>query len=87
MEIVEQIITIFAIVTAIGLLAYFDKRFDLGLNSGFSTGGWHGLSNNKTHPQMAQKNKEIQELKARVATLEKIVTDPSEQLKQEIDRL
>ena len=35
----------------------------------------------------AEKDAEIASLKERVATLEKIVTDPAEQLKREIDRL
>lgn len=93
METFENIIVIFAVVSAIVFLAYIDKRFGLGLNTGLSNDDWFGHSANATNAtkasktELTNKEQEIQKLKERVATLEKIVTDPKEQLRKEIDSL
>lgn len=71
-----------------------------GLNSSFVDSGsanatgdgfsWCSNRNTKEHAfmeKLSEKDAEIASLKERVATLEKIVTDPAEQLKREIDRL
>lgn len=64
-------------------------------NSGSANATGEGLSgysykNTKEHAfmeKLSEKDAEIASLKDRVATLEKMVTDPAEQLKREIDRL
>lgn len=51
---------------------------------------WYSNRNAKEYAfmeKLSEKDAEIASLKERVATLEKIVTDPAEQLKREIDRL
>ncbi len=71
-----------------------------GLNSSFVDSGsanatgdgfsWCSNRNTKEHAfmeKLSEKDAEIASLKERVATLEKIVTDPAEQLKREIDGL
>ncbi len=44
-------------------------------------------STNETNKRLDEELKRISELEERVKTLEKIVTDPSENLRKEIDKL
>lgn len=64
----------------------FDDRF---WNCGGSSGlEWMGVSRTRNCNDHARaKDVEIAQLKERVATLERILTDPAERLKREIDRL
>lgn len=89
MEIIETSVVIISLVVGFALLAYLDKRFALGLNDSMSCNSLFGYQNDKQTEtnQLKEKNREIAELRQRIETLEKIVTDPAEQLKQEIDRL
>ena len=88
METIQTVMSILTIFTGIALLAYLDKRYALGLNDGLNAGSnWFGCSSANTEAKLADKEREIEGLKERVATLEKIVTDPAEQLKREIDNL
>ena len=90
METVQTILTIFAVFTGVVVLAFLDKRFALGLNTGLGEGANNllfGCSSSKQQQRLAQKDEQIKALEARVAVLEKIVTDPAEQLKREIDSL
>ena len=86
MEIIQLIAATSIIVAGILLVGYLNKRFELGLED-HSTGGW-ALTNctNQTN-RLAEKDKIIKNLSERVAVLEKLVTDPQEQLKKQIDSL
>ena len=91
MEIIEKTVLIFTIVASIAGLAWLDKRFALGLSRGMNLGlsieGQDALTESELKRQIEEKSQEVELLKARVATLERIVTDPAEQLKREIDGL
>ena len=91
MEIIEKTVLIFTIVASIAGLAWLDKRFVLGLsrggNLGFSLEGQDAVTESELKRQIEEKSQEVESLKARVAILEQIVTDPAEQLKREIDGL
>ncbi|REL25748.1 hypothetical protein DXX93_03710 [Thalassotalea euphylliae] len=91
MEIVEKTLLIFTIMAAIVGLAWLDKRFALGLSGGMNLGvsanAKGSAKDAELQRQIAEKSQEVELLKQRVATLERIVTDPAEQLKREIDRL
>ncbi|WP_448211943.1 hypothetical protein [Colwellia sp. MEBiC06753] len=92
MELLTTAMTIFTIVSAIAFLAFLDKKFTLGLSD--SAGNWHnwGMGQTLSNSEIScygyeARDQEILALKARIEVLEKIVTDPAEQLKQQIDRL
>jgi len=94
METIQTILTIFGVFTGIALLAYVDKRYALGLNVGMNADdNWFSCASNNRQStssqidKLAEKDREIKALAERVATLEKLVTDPAEQLKREIDGL
>jgi len=86
MEVFESIFIVTIIVSAIVSLAYIDKRFKLGLNAGFDSEQLLGYQS-YSQQSSKQNDDEINALKERIAILEKIVTDPAEQLKREIDNL
>ncbi|MFD2168016.1 hypothetical protein ACFSJY_17305 [Thalassotalea euphylliae] len=88
METMEKVMIIFAIASSIFALAWADKRFNLSL----FTQGWMDCSDgfggqSRLNKALKEKSAEVEALKQRVATLERIVTDPQEQLKREIDSL
>jgi len=88
MEFIQLILTTAVIVSAILVIAIVDKKYQLGLNN--SSGMWGSSSLNaklSIKSEVARKDAEIEALKQRVAVLEKLVTDPTEQLKREIDSL
>ncbi|NMP29975.1 hypothetical protein HII17_00250 [Thalassotalea sp. M1531] len=92
MEMIEAFMTVIMIVSAIAVLAFLDKRFNLGLNAGLGGYGasydfWGRPIDNTADKVRAEKDTEIKALKSRIEALEKIVTDPAEQLKREIDQL
>lgn len=84
--------------SAIFVLALLDKKYQLNLNMGFNDTSWnnesffgYGTSNTRAnqnlHNELTDKDKMIDALAKRVAVLEKIVTDPTEQLKRDIEQL
>ncbi|GAA6204204.1 MULTISPECIES: hypothetical protein [Thalassotalea] len=86
MEIIQLIVSTSVIVAGILLVGFLNKRYELGLEDNTS-GGW-AFSNCASYPKrLAEKDQIIKNLSERVAVLEKLVTDPQEQLKQEIDSL
>lgn len=60
------------------LMAYLDKRFDLGLSQTSET------SNNNKEERLQEQNKE---LRSRVEVLERIVTEPKYELNKELSKL
>ena len=87
MEFLEDASLVALIVTSIAGLAYLNKRFDLGLEMSSSDLTMCGGSVYKRDATLASKDKEINELKQRIEVLEKLITDPGERLKREIDSL
>lgn len=84
--------------SAIFVLEVLDKKYQLNLNMGFNEASWsneglfgYGNSGTKVNQnllnELADKDKTIEALAQRVAVLEKIVTDPAEQLKRDIEQL
>lgn len=60
------------------LMAYLDKRFDLGLSQTSET------SNKNKERRLEEQNKE---LRSRVEVLERIVTEPKYELNKELSKL
>lgn len=60
------------------LMAYLDKRFDLGLSQTSQT------STNSKGERLQEQNKE---LRSRVEVLERIVTEPKYELNKELSKL
>lgn len=93
MELLSTVTVIFSIITGIAFLAYLDKRFSLGLNEQLSADGWFSTtSQTSTTSSTVESMKrahhqELDVLRKRIETLEKILTDPAEQLKRDIDNL
>ena len=100
MEFIQYTGYVIVISCSIVALALLNKRFDLGLSvtaDEISFGDLNSsdiwgcsMSSSSTTNQQKQlkiKSKEIVELQQRVAVLEKLLTDPSEQLKREINSL
>ena len=87
MEFLQDASLVALIVTSIAGLAYLNKRFDLGLEMSSSDLTMCGGSVYKRDATLASKDKEINELKQRIEVLEKLITDPGERLKREIDSL
>ena len=87
MEFFQLVTTTTLIISAIAVLAYLNKRYDLGLND-VSDGSMLGsLNYGQSGKLLKAKDDEIKDLKQRVQVLEALVTDPKEQLKREIDNL
>ncbi|MDO6446580.1 hypothetical protein Q4493_12420 [Colwellia sp. 1_MG-2023] len=86
MEIMQLIVATSIIVAGILLVGYLNKRFELGLEDS-SLGGCTLTNGANYSNRLAEKDKIIKNLSERVAVLEKLVTDPQEQLKKEIDSL
>ena len=86
MEIIQFIASTSIIVSGILLVGFLNKRFDLGLE-GESFGKWNGETCNNQTKRLAEKDRLIKSLSDRVEVLEKLVTDPREQLKREINGL
>lgn len=100
MEFIQYTGYVIVISCSIVALALLNKRFDLGLgvtadeiSSGdFNSGDIWGCSmssstTTKLQKQLKIKSKEIADLQQRVAVLEKLLIDPCEQLKREINSL
>jgi len=87
MELLQDASLVALIVTSIAALAYLNKRFDLGLEMSPSDFGMCGKSYREEDRVIANKDREIIDLKQRIEVLEKLVTDPAERLKREIDSL
>lgn len=83
MEFLEQASVVVVMALSIALLAFLDKRFDLGLAMSSSDSWSMGFNSESSD----KKDKEIAELKQRIEVLEKIATDPAEQLDREIRNL
>jgi hypothetical protein len=86
MEFIQIIISTSIIVGGILLVGYLNKRFDLGLDD-ISSEMFGGLGCNTQIKRLAEKDKLIKSLTERVEVLEKLITDPQEQLKREINCL
>ena len=86
MEIIQLVASTSIIVSGILLVGFLNKRFDLGLEDA-SSGMWGSSGCNSQAKRIAEKDKLIKSLSERVEVLEKLVTDPREQLKKEIDNL
>ena len=100
MEFIQYTGYVIVISCSIVALALLNKRFDLGLGvtaDEISSGDLNSSdiwgcsmsspSTTKQQQQLKIKSKEIVDLQQRVAVLEKLLTDPSEQLKREINSL
>lgn len=93
MEILHMFIATVIIVSAIAVLGFLDKKYQLGLSASSELSYQPKMNNHGSHitaqfeQVISTKNKEIKELQERVNVLERIVTDPKEQLLREIDRL
>ncbi|MDO6427428.1 hypothetical protein Q4489_10405 [Thalassotalea sp. 1_MG-2023] len=76
-----DIVVVFVVVFCISYY-FFDGRDMLASE-------WLGFESESSvsDEDLTSKNQEIQQLKQRIETLEKLVTDPQEQLKREIDAL
>ncbi|MEW6981476.1 hypothetical protein AAD001_02355 [Colwelliaceae bacterium 6471] len=81
MEYIQDAGFIFILVSTIALLTYLDKKFNLGLAES------SGFTKNNTNAQLDDNEQTIVELKKRIQVLERIVTDPREQLKRDIESL
>lgn len=87
MEVFQLLPTTVIIVTAIALLGFLNQRFDLGLSDLSYGPRVDSIDSTKLHKIILEKNVEVNDLKKRIQVLEKIVTDPKEQLRREIDDL
>lgn len=87
MEIFQLFATTLIIVTAIALLGFLNKSFDLGLSDLSHDPRIGTIDSMKLHKIISEKNAEVNDLKKRIQVLEKIVTDPKEQLRREINNL
>ena len=85
----HQIMMIITLFAGIFVLALLDKKYQLGLTacakSESDRGLWGGNSANGTCDK--RKDERIRQLEQRIEVLERIVTDPQEQLKRDIDKL
>ncbi len=89
MEFIQLIGVTTVIVSAIIVLAVVDKKYHLNLNASLwdTSDDWLGRSQQAKNQQANDKDQTIQALQSRIEVLEKLVTDPAEQLKREIDAL
>lgn len=89
MEFMQLISVTTVIVSAIIVLAVVDKKYQLNLNATFwgNSEDWFGHRGHSQMSEVQAKDKVISELKSRIEVLEKIVTDPAEQLKRDIEAL
>ncbi len=97
MEIIQMIALFITISVALFAVAYLDKKYQLNLSHygamlddmfGIDESlGQGSVSKETLEKELAKKDDVITNLTERVQTLERIVTDPAEQLKRDIDRL
>jgi hypothetical protein len=87
MEVLQLFLTMIVIILGISTLAYLNKKYDLGLNEVSSCNGFNDGNARELSHLLHIKEQEIGSLKERVQVLEKLVTDPKEHLKREIDAL
>lgn len=100
MEFIQYTGYVIVISCSIIAIALLNKRFNLGLgvtadeisagdlnSSDIWGSSMSSSSTTKQQKQLKIKSKEIADLQQRVAVLEKLLTDPSEQLKREINSL
>ncbi|WP_371187063.1 hypothetical protein [Thalassotalea maritima] len=73
----EKFILMTLITLAIVVLAYLDKKYQLGLN-----GQPDNINNKAKH-----NDEDCNNIRERIETLEKIVTEPSYQLNKDIEQL
>ncbi|WP_286262564.1 hypothetical protein [Thalassotalea atypica] len=90
MEVIQVLGLVILVISSIAVLAVIEKKYDLNL--GISSYNYDdmdcwGFGHQSTRKQLAEKDKTIAQLIERVEVLEKIVTDPAEQLKREINQL
>ena len=85
----HQIMMIITLFAGIFVLALLDKKYRLGLMAcagrESARGLWGGHSAKSASDK--RKDEQIRQLQQRVEVLERIVTDPQEQLKRDIERL
>ena len=97
MEIIQMVALFIAISAVLFGVTYLDKKYQLnlghygtklddmfGIDDSFGQGS---VSKETLNKELAKKDDVISNLTERVQTLERIVTDPAEQLKRKIDRL
>jgi len=94
MEFIQQFDGVLLFIVLFSIVAYFDKKFDFNLLNStnrdeFNILGFNNESKKHTYKESEASDKEqdIIQLKQRIEILEKIVTDPQEQLRREIDSL
>jgi len=87
MEIILLCLTTILIVSSIAVLGFLNKKYDLGLNDMSGCTWFDEPNSDELNKKIAEKEKQINDLKQRVQILEKLVTDPREQLKRDIDNL
>jgi len=87
MEVIQLFMTTVVIILAIAALALLNKKYDLGLNDMSYFLGSSDNNSRQLNKLLDKKENEIDNLKQRVQVLEKLATDPQEQLKRKIDDL
>ncbi len=87
MEIIQLCLTTILIVSSIAVLGFLNKRYDLGLNELSGCSWFDDIKPNALNKIVDEKDQQINDLKQRVQILEKLITDPREQLKRDIDNL